>query len=128
MAVPQAPSAGSRRSRVLPVVRIASAGLLVGPGVSKFLTYDGSVEFFGSLGLPAAGGLVVVGIVELAAAGLLLGNRLPRVGASLVVPVTTVAAFTAGPTWQNVARLGMAVAVIGSETALGTDVGEESTG
>lgn len=129
MAGPQVPSVGIRPSQILTVFRIGSAGLLLGPGVGKFLTYRRSVAFFSAIGLPAPEALVVVvGTVELVAAGLLLSNRRPRFGASLAVPVMVVAAFTAGPTWQNLGLLGMALGIIGFETTLGTGDADGSTG
>lgn len=88
---------------VQPALRIASAGLLLGPGVSKFLTYERSVRFFTTLGLPAPEMLVpAVGAIELGAAGLLFWDRGAWLGALLALPVMAVAAATAGPTWQNV--------------------------
>jgi uncharacterized membrane protein YphA (DoxX/SURF4 family) len=87
---------------VLLALRIGSAGLLLGPGVSKFLTYEHSVRFFTTLGLPAPKLLVpAVGAIELGAAGLLFWDRRAWLGALLAVPVMAVAAATAGPTWQN---------------------------
>lgn len=99
------------------VLRGGIAGLLLVPGASKLLTYGASVAFFESLGLPAADVLVpVVGGIELAAAGLLLLDRLPRLAALLTIPIMAVAAATAGPTWQNLGVVTAAVALFGIDT------------
>lgn len=101
-------------------------GLLVGPGIGKLLTYERSVRFFASLGLPAPDVLVVVvGVVELLAAGFLLVNRVPRIAALLAVPMMVVAAVTAGPSWQNIGALVAALGLIGLETSTG--VSNEAT-
>jgi putative oxidoreductase len=100
-----------------PLLRAVMAGLLLVPGASKFLTYGDSVRFFESLGLPGPAVLVpVVGGVELVVAVLLLLDRYPRLAALTIVPVMLVAAVTAGPTWQNIAVLIGAVALVGLDT------------
>ena len=40
------------RAKLRPILRIGVAALLLGLGVSKFLTYGQSVQFFETLGLP----------------------------------------------------------------------------
>lgn len=88
------------------VLRIGVASLLLGPGARKFLTYDHSVQFFTTLGLPAPELLVpLVGGIEIGAALLLFLGRESWLGALLAVPVMAVAIATAGPTWQNVGVL-----------------------
>ena len=83
-------------------LRIGIAAVLLAPGVSKFLTYGRSVQFFETLGLPAPAVLVLaVGAVEIGIAVFLVLDRAPRAAAVTVVPVMTVAAVTAGPTWQK---------------------------
>lgn len=94
-------------TRLRPVLRFGSAGLLLGPGVSKFVTYEQSVRFFQTLGIPAPELLVpVVGALELVAAILFVVDRVPWLGALVVAPIMAVAAITAGPSWQNVGVLG----------------------
>lgn len=93
--------------------RYAIAGLTVVPGLSKFLTYGRSVAFFSQLGLPAPRYLVpLVGVVEVAAVGLLLVDTWTRVAALSLLPVMLVAAATAGVTWQNVGVAGAAVVLL----------------
>lgn len=105
------------RATIRFVLRLGIAGLVLGPGVSKFLTYEQSVQFFRTLAIPAPAIMVVlVGGVELAVAALLLLDRAPRGSAILVIPVMVVAAVTAGPTWQNLGVLVAAVALIVLET------------
>jgi len=100
------------------VFRFTIVGLLLGPGVSKFLTYDHSVQFFDSLGLPAPGVLVIaVGVAELLAAVLLVVDRAPRAAVLLTIPIMVVAAVTAGPSWQNVGALVAALGVLAVETS-----------
>ena len=101
------------------VLRVGIAGLLLGPGVSEFLTYQQSVQFFERLALPAPDLLVpIVGGVELGAAVLILLDRALRLAAALVIPVMVVAIGTAGPSWQNVGALMAALGLIGVETIL----------
>jgi uncharacterized membrane protein YphA (DoxX/SURF4 family) len=110
-------------------LRIGIAGLVLGPGVSKILTYDQSVQFFRTLGLPSPDLLVpIVAGIELLAAGLLLLDRRPRVAGALVVPVMLVAAATAGPTWQNLGVLAAAVLLIAVETTGWNVPRQQSTG
>ena len=95
-------------------LRIGIAAVLLAPGVSKFLTYGRSVQFFETLGLPAPAVLVlVVGTVEIGVAVCLFLDRAPRVAAVAVVPVMIVAAVTAGPTWQNLGVLISALVLVG---------------
>jgi putative oxidoreductase len=109
-------------------LRIVIAGLVLGPGVNKFLTYQQSVQFFQTLGLPMpALTVVLVGAVELVVAALLLLDRLPRVAAVLVVPVMVVAAATAGPTWQNLGVLLGASTLLVLETRRTDSTPTEST-
>jgi putative oxidoreductase len=109
--------ATGRRATVRFVLRLGIAGLMLGPGVSKFLTYEQSVQFFGMLAIPAPGLTVLfVGGVELVVAALLLLDWAPRVAAVLAMPVMVVAAATAGPTWQNLGVLAAAVALATLET------------
>lgn len=104
-------------ARVRPILRIGIAAVLLGPGVSKFLTYGRSVQFFETLGMPAPAVLVlVVGVVEIGVAVFLVLDRAPRAAAVAVVPVMIVAAVTAGPTWQNLGVLIAAVVLIGIDT------------
>lgn len=99
-------------------LRIGIAGLMLGPDVSKFLTYRQSVRFFGTLALPAPEVLVlVVSAVEVAVAVLLLLDRAPRVAAVTAVPVMIVAIVTAGPTWQNLGVLLGVLLLAGIDTA-----------
>lgn len=105
------------RRNLRPVLRIGIAALLLVPGASKFITYGTSVWFFESLGLPAPAVLVpVVGSFELVAAGLLLLDRFSWLAALLTIPIMTVAAITAGPTWQNLGALAAAVVLVGLDT------------
>ena len=100
-----------------PLLRVGIAGLLVVPGASKFLTYGTSVRFFESLGLPAPGVLVpIVGSLELVAAGLMLFDRGPRLGALVAIPIMLVAVATAGPSWQNLGVLVGSFVLIGLDT------------
>lgn len=104
----------SLRTRVLPFFRFGMAGLL-GPGVSKFVTYERLVAFFASLGLPSPAVLVVVVVAKLLAATLLVMDRAPRAAALLAAPIMPVAVLTAGPSWQNVGVLAAAAIVLGSD-------------
>jgi putative oxidoreductase len=111
------------------VLRLGIAGLMLGPGLSKFLTYEQSVQFFRMLAIPAPGLMVLlVGGIELAVAALLLLDRVPRVSAVLAMPVMVVAATTAGPTWQNLGVLVAAIALIALETTTQGDSFAVSTG
>lgn len=96
---------------------MGTAALLIGPGVSKFLTYDQSVGFFTTLGLPVPALLVVVvGGLEVGAAVLLFLDRTPWLGALLVIPVMAVAIATSGPSWQNVSVLLGGLVVFGTDS------------
>ena len=100
-----------------PILRLGTAALLLGPGVSKFITYGQSVQFFETLGLPVPAVLVlVVGAAEISIAALLFLDRVPRAAAVTVIPVMLVAAVTAGPTWQNLGVLIAAIVLIGIDT------------
>lgn len=108
------------RTTLRPVLRVGIAGLLLGPGLNKFLTYGQSVEFFRGLELPAPQLLVlVVGAVEVGVAAALLLDRAPRASALTAIPVMVVAAATAGPSWQNLGVLLAALVLIGIETVDG---------
>jgi uncharacterized membrane protein YphA (DoxX/SURF4 family) len=110
------------------VLRVGIAGLLLGPGVSKFLTYQQSVQFFERLALPAPELLVpIVGGIELGAAALVLVDRAPRLAAVLVIPVMLVAIGTAGPSWQNLGVLTAALGLLGIEIIPGERVGSKPT-
>lgn len=99
-----------------PVLRFGSAGLLIVPGASKFVTYGQSVRFFESLAIPSPELLVpVVGVLELGAALLFVLDRAIWAGALVAAPIMVVAAITAGPTWQNLGVLGAAVVLGGLE-------------
>lgn len=105
------------RARVRPILRLGIVTLLFGPGVSKFLTYDRSVQFFEALGLPAPTVLVlVVGVIELGVAVFLFLNRAPRLAALTAMPLMIVAAVTAGPTWQNLSVFVAAAILIWIDT------------
>jgi uncharacterized membrane protein YphA (DoxX/SURF4 family) len=105
------------RRNLRPFLRVGIAGLLLVPGASKFLTYGTSVRFFESLGLPAPGVLVpIVGSLELVAAGLMLFDRVPRLGALVAIPIMLVAVATAGPSWQNLGVLVGSLVLIGLDT------------
>lgn len=120
-------SNSSRTART--VLRVGIAGLLLGPGVSKFLTYEQSVQFFQTLGIPSSEIMVpVVGGIELAVASTLLLDRLPRISALVAMPVMLVAAATAGPTWQNLGVLLAAGVLIGLETTARDESTTTSTG
>jgi putative oxidoreductase len=113
-------SSGDRSTSLRLVLRVGIAGLLLGPGVSKFLTYWQSVQFFERLALPAPDLLVpIVGGVELGAAALVLFDRASRLAAVLVIPVMLVAIGTAGPSWQNFGVLTAALGLLGVDTILG---------
>jgi putative oxidoreductase len=117
------------RATIQFVLRLGIAGLVLGPGVSKFLTYEQSVQFFRTLAIPAPAIMVVlVGGVELAVAVLLLLDRAPRASAILVIPVMVVAAATAGPTWQNLGVFAAAVGLITLETTIHGGSSPASTG
>ena len=110
------------------VLRVGIAGLLLGPGVSKFLTYRQSVQFFERLALPAPDLLVpIVGGVELGAAALVLVDRAPRLAAALVIPVMLVAIGTAGPSWQNLGVFTAALGLLGVETISGGRIDSKPT-
>lgn len=99
-----------------PVLRFVTAGLLLGPGVSKFVTSERSVRYFRDLGLPSPELLVpLVGLLELLAAVLLVVDRASWLGALVATPIVIVAAITAGPTWQNVGVLCAAVLLVALE-------------
>lgn len=116
------------RTRLVAILRIGSAGLLLGPGVSKILTYSQSVRFFATLGFPHPEILVpVVGGIELVAAGLFLLDRRLRVAAILVMPIMSVAVITAGPTWQNLGVLTAAFLMIGLETTADANTARTAT-
>lgn len=103
-------------SHVRPVLRFGSAGLLLAPGASKFVTYQQSVSFFERLAIPSPELLVpVVGLLELGAALLFVLDRAIWAGALVAAPIMVVAAATAGPTWQNLGVLGAAVVLGGLE-------------
>jgi uncharacterized membrane protein YphA (DoxX/SURF4 family) len=115
-------------STTLPVLRVGIAGLLLGPGVTTFLTYQQWVQFFERLALPVPELLVpIVGGVELGAVALVLVDRAPRLAAVLVSPVMLVAIGTAGPSWQNFGVLTAALGLIGVETIRGERVGSKPT-
>jgi len=98
-------------------LRIVAAGLVLVPGVNKFLSYETSVAFFTSLGIPNPAILVVVvGVVEVVSAGLLLWDRAVRPAAAALVPVMVVAAVTAGISAQNVAVTVAALGLLGIDT------------
>ena len=102
------------RTHGRPALRIGAAALLFGPGVSKFITYDHSVGFFTTLGLPAPELLViVVGSMEIGAALSLFFDRVPWLGALLAIPIMAVAIATAGSSWQNIGILLASILVIG---------------
>jgi uncharacterized membrane protein YphA (DoxX/SURF4 family) len=93
-------------------------GLVVVPGGAKFLSYETSVAMFTRLDIPApAAMVVVVGVIELAAAALLLADRGVRVAAASLLAVVLVAALTAGPTWQNVGTAGACLVLLATESA-----------
>jgi uncharacterized membrane protein YphA (DoxX/SURF4 family) len=95
-------------------LRIAVGALVVVPGVSKFLTYEQSVQFFAALQIPAAETLVVlVGAVEIVVAGSMFLDRGVLYAALSITPVMAVAIVTAGPTWQNIGVLLAATVLIG---------------
>lgn len=120
MADVSVPNWSQVRTQLPTFLRVVIAGLLVGPGISKLLTYERSVRFFASLGTPTPDvWVVVVGLLELLAAGLLLVNRVPRIAALLTIPMMVVAAVTAGPSWQNVGPLVAALGLIALETSSG---------
>lgn len=112
---------GSTRIRASfrPALRVGIAGLLLGLGVSKFLTYRLSIQFFRALALPVPESLVLlVGAVGIGVAVLLLLDRSSRVAASTAAPMMIGAAVTAGPTWQNLAVLFGALVLIGIDTKI----------
>lgn len=103
------------RTHGRPVLQIGAAALLFGPGVSKFITYDQSVSFFTTLGLPAPELLVlVVGSMEIVAALSLFFDRVSWLGALLAIPIMAVAMVTAAPSWQNIGVLLASALVIGT--------------
>jgi uncharacterized membrane protein YphA (DoxX/SURF4 family) len=105
------------RTHGRPALRIGAAALLFGPGASKFVTYDRSVSFFTTVGLPAPELLVlVVGSLEIVAALSLFFDRVPWLGALLAIPIMTVAIATAGPSWQSIGVLLASSIVIGTNT------------
>jgi putative oxidoreductase len=112
------------RTHGRPALRIGAAALLFGPGVSKFITYDRSVDFFTTLGLPAPELLVlVVGGIEIGAALSLFFDRVPWLGALLAIPMMAVAIATAGPSWQNIGVLLASTLVIGTNARVRAIVG-----
>lgn len=124
MASAREPPATWLRTHVRPVLRIGAAVFLFGPGVSKFITYDQSVAFFTTLGLPTPELLVlVVGGIEIGAALPLFFDRVPWLGAVLAVPIMIVAIATAGPSWQNLGVLLASTLVIGTNARMLAVVG-----
>ena len=80
--------------------------VLVVPGSQKLLDYGSQVDFFAELGIPAPELLVpLVGVIELAAAVLIVCGIAGRIGATLMVPVMLVAMATAEVNAFNTAVL-----------------------
>jgi len=80
--------------------------VLVVPGSQKLLDYGSQVDFFADLGIPAPGLLVpLVGVIELAAATLILLGIAGRLGAALMIPIMLVAMATADVNAFNTAVL-----------------------
>ena len=116
-------ASGGIRAPVRPALHVGIAGLLLGPGVSKFFTYGQSVRFFRALALSAPG---VVGAVEIGTAVLLLLDRPPRASAVTAVPVMIVALVTASPTWENFGVLLAAFVAIDTKIR-GVSIAESTT-
>jgi len=111
------------------VLRVGIAGLLLDPGVSRFLTYEQSVQFFQALGVPSSEIVVpVVGDIGIAVASALLLDRIPRISTLLAMSVMLVAAATVGPTWQNLGILLATGVLIGLETTAYDEPSATSTG
>jgi uncharacterized membrane protein YphA (DoxX/SURF4 family) len=111
------------------VLRVGIAGLLLDPGVSRFLTYEQSVQFFQALGIPSSEIVVpVVGGIEIAVASALLLDRIPRISTLLAMPVMLVAAATVGPTWRSLGILLATGVLIGLETTAYDEPSATSTG
>jgi len=80
--------------------------VLVVPGSQKLLDYGSQVDFFAELGIPAPELLVpLVGVIELAAATLIMFGIAGRLGAALMVPIMLVAMATAEVNAFNTAVL-----------------------
>jgi uncharacterized membrane protein YphA (DoxX/SURF4 family) len=121
-------SSGDLSTTLRLVLRVGIAGLLLGPGVSKFLTYRQSVQFFERLALPALELLVpIVGGVELGGAALILFDRVHRLATVLVIPVMLGAIGTAGPSWQKLGVLTATLGLLGVATRPGGRVGSKPT-
>lgn len=94
-------------------LRLLVVGLLAGPAVSKFLTYDSSVAFFGAIGIPyPAVAVIVVGIIELAALAMLGFGFAGRAAALALLPVMVVAMLASGLDWKNTSVLFGAAALV----------------
>lgn len=94
-------------------LRLGVAWLVVGPAVGKFLTHGRSVEFFASLGIPAPTAMVLLaGVVEVAAVGMLVLGVGDDLAALALLPVMGVAILYAGPDWKNLAVLGGCLALL----------------
>lgn len=100
------------------ILRITIIGLVVPPGVGKFLTYTQSVNFFTSLGIPSPELMVLlVGAIELIAVGLLLVNKAWSLVATTLIPVMLVAIWTTQE-WQAVAVLTASISLIALDVGL----------
>lgn len=94
------------------LTRYVMAGLVVAPGIGKFLTYHHSVAAFTTWGIPAPATLVlVVGAIEVGAAALLFLDKFRQAAAIALIPVMAVAFWVAGE-WQAVAVILSAVLLL----------------
>lgn len=96
----------------LPVLlRVAVVGLVARPAVSKFVSRSTSVAFFTRLGIPSPELMVLVsGVVEVLAVGLVLFGVAERLAAASLIPVMAVAIVYAGP---SVSNIGVLLACVG---------------
>lgn len=102
---------------ILGGLRLVVAALVAKPALSKFLTYGNSVAFFDAIGMPAPALMVVVaGVIELGAVGLLLVGVGKRLAALSLIPVMLVAMLHVGPDWKNLSVLVGALAIVALET------------
>lgn len=98
------------------ILRYGVIGLVLPPGIGKFLTYGQSVALFTTLEIPSpAMTVIVVGVIELGAVALLFLNTGRWIATIALLPVMTVAFVTAGD-WQALAVLVALVGLLGVDS------------
>lgn len=100
-------------------LRLVLIVLIAKPALSKFITYGDSVSFFDAIGMPAPAVMVLIaGVIEVGAVGLLLVGFGKRLAAISLVPVMLVAILYVGPDWKNLSVLFGSMALVALETDL----------